>query len=75
MVNVPKPDPANSETEVGLRLYVAFCRFGFADTFRLTLPAKPFRLFMVMAKMAIWPFGTVKVAGFEARVKSGGFDP
>lgn len=45
--------------------------FGFADTFRLTLPAKPFRLSIETEKVAIWPCETINVAGFEASVKSG----
>ena len=54
---------------------MAFGIFGLAETFRLTLPANPFTLFIEMVKTAICPWGVVKVAGFDPRVKSGKLDP
>ena len=75
MVRVAEADPENRETDDGLRLYVAFTMVGFDETFRLTLPAKPFRLARDMTKVASWPCGTVRAPGFDPKVKSGEFDP
>lgn len=73
--SVVDPDPVSRETEPGFSAIVTFVIPGVRVQFRLTLPAKLFRLVSDTVIEARLPCGAVIETGFVARVKSGFVGP
>ncbi len=67
-------DPVRSESELGFKAVVTFAILGDSETFKLTLPAKLFRLVSDNVKVASEPWEVENEAGLAPRVKSGVFD-
>ncbi len=74
-VSVEVPEPVNNDTELGFRANVKLPSTGVSVAFRLTLPAKLFRLDNCMEKLVSDPCEIIWFDGDACTVKSGVFDP
>lgn len=74
-MRVDVPDPISRETELGFRAIVTFAIPGVREKFRLTLPAKLFRLLSDTVIEARLPCGVVIETGLVPIAKSGVVGP
>ena len=73
-VRVEDPAPVRRDTELGFNAIVTLLIPGEIEYFRLTLPAKLFKLASVTVKAARLPSGVVIETGLVPSVKSGAVD-
>src|SRR5687768_13961508 len=64
-------EPLPAATGLGENATVAPASAGVEDAERVTLPANPFRAWVLTAKVAVWPWLTVAAAGEADRLNVG----
>ncbi len=74
-VSVEVPEPVNNDTELGFSANVTLPSAGVSVAFRLTLPAKLFRLVNCIEKLVSDPCEIIWFDGDACIMKSGNFEP